>query len=251
MGTGAWNVSWNLQWDVLRDPPPPAPVHFQFNRVGGCAWKVIRWAFEAQGMYNDPGTITNARGLPPPVDVYIEDRRPTTEATPYGPIEYGPGGYVPVSLDWDPNQIGSGPTTPLWQADPANAIHVVGGNISVSVGNRGSQPAANVQVSVWWCAWSMGSPPPQWGDPLTPWTPCNPQPSAGQNIPPGSQVTFGPFAFAPPPAGTRYLVLAQATCPDDKANTDLSTLLPCSLMPAPLLDLVANDNNLGLVVIGP
>jgi len=248
--TGAWNVNWNLQWDVLTDPPSAA-VPFQFNRVGGCTWKVIRWAFEAQGMYNEPGTITNAPGLPPPVDVYIEDLRPTTETTPYDSIECGPGSYVPVSLDWNPNQIGSSPA-PLWQADPINGVQVVGGNITVRVGNRGSQAAANVQVSVWWCPWptlSPPSPPPQWGDPMTPWTACNPQPSSGQTIAPGRQATFGPFAFAvAPPAGTRYLVLAQATCPDDKDNM---SLLLSSQMPAPLLDLVANDNNLGLVVIGP
>jgi hypothetical protein len=235
---GAWNVSWNLQWDVLSDPPPAAPIPFTFKRVGGCAWKVIRWAFEAQGMYNDAGTITNAPGRPPPVDIYIQDRRKTTEDTPYGPIAYGPGSYVPVSLDW---------TTAQWQADAANGIQIRSGNIFVEVGNRGSQPATNVQVSVWWCGWPTGSPPPQWGDPMTPWTPCNPQPSASQNIAPGGQQIFGPFAFAPP-AGTPYLVFAQATCPDDKANTDPTAGLACSQLPTPLVDLVAGDNNLGLIV---
>jgi hypothetical protein len=246
ISTGAWNVGWNLQWDVLTEHA--APTTFPFNRVGGCVWKVIRWAFEAQGMYNEPNTINNAPGLPPPVDVYIENLRPTNEPTPYGPIEYGPGSYVPVSLDWDPDQVGSDPA-PLWQADPTNGVQVVGGNITVKVGNRGSQAATNVQVSVWWSAWPVGNLPPKWGDPMAPWTACNPQPSSGQTIGPGSQATFGPFAFAAaPPAGTRYLVLAQATCPDDKANT---TLLLSSQMPAPLLDLVANDNNLGLIVMGP
>jgi hypothetical protein len=240
-GTGAWNVDWDLQWDVLDDPPPPVP--FQFNRVGGCVWKVIRWAFEAQGMYAEAGTITTAPGLPPAVDVYIRDLRPTTETTLYGPIEYGPGSYIPVSLDW-------GPSAPQWQADPADGIVVADGNISVTVGNRGSQPAANVQVSVWWCAWPAAAAPPQWGDPLALWMPCNPQPSGGQNIAPGAQANFGPFAFAPP-AGARYLVFAQATCPDDRANTDGATLFACSLMPTPLLDLVPNDNNLGLLVVEP
>jgi hypothetical protein len=229
---------------------PAGPIYFQFNRVGGCAWKVIRWAFEAQGMYNDPGTITDTPGPPPVVDVYIEDRRPTTEATRYGSVAYGPGSYIPVSLDWDPNQVESDPP-PLWQADRTSGIRVVGGNIYVDVGNRGGQTAANVQVSVWWCAWPAGAPP-KWGDPATPWTPCNPQPSAAQNIGHGANATFGPFAFAaPPPVGTRYLVFAQATCPMDKANTDPTTLLPCSQMPTPLLDLVAGDNNLGLIVLGP
>jgi len=45
-------------------------------------------------------------------------------------------------------------------------------------------------------------------------------------------------------------VLAQATCEDDRANTDPASSLPCSQLPTPLIDLVANDNNLGLIVIG-
>ena len=37
-----------------------------FRQVGGCVHKVIRWAFEAQGLYNPFGKITNAPGEPPP-----------------------------------------------------------------------------------------------------------------------------------------------------------------------------------------
>ena len=44
---------------------------YTFDRIGGCVHKVIRWAFEAQGLYNPFGKITNAPGTPPPVDVYI------------------------------------------------------------------------------------------------------------------------------------------------------------------------------------
>jgi hypothetical protein len=60
-------------------------------------------------------------------------------------------------------------------------------------------------------------------------------------------VTFGGFALAPAPG--RYLVLAQATCADDRANPDPATGYACSVLPTPLPDLVANDNNLGLAVI--
>jgi hypothetical protein len=239
IGTGPWNVAF---------PPPPFPALFEFERVGGCVHKVIRWAFEAQGMYSVAGTISNTPGLPPPVDIYIPDRRPNSDATPYGDISYGPGSYVPVSLDWDPNQSGLD-APPLWQADQ-NAIVVSGGNISVLVGNRGGEQATNVEVSVWWRAWPANTAPPNWGDPQTPWTPCNPQPSAAQNIGLGAPPAEFDFTFNPPPAGTRYLVLAQATCGDDLANTDPATTLPCSQLPTKLVDLVANDNNLGLIVVG-
>jgi hypothetical protein len=195
-------------------------------------------------MYTESGTITNAIGHPPRVDVYIRDQRPASETTPYGDVDYGEGSYVPVSLEWNPNQSGSD-DSPKWQADRTNGIAVNGNQIRVTVGNRGSQRAINVQVSVWFCLWPPGAPP-NWDSAA--WTACNPSPSAAQSVDPGAHITFGPFTFAPPPS--RYLVLAEATCPDDRANTDSAPLLPCSLLPTPLLDLVANDNNLGLLVLG-
>jgi hypothetical protein len=244
IGTGQWDV----QWTVTFPPPPYSTQTFLLDRVGGCVHKVIRWAFEAQGMYTAAGTISNTPGLPPPVDIYIQDRRPNSEATPYGDVLYGPGSYVPVSLDWDPNQSGSG-TPPLWQAE-GSAIVVSGGNISVRVGNRGSQSATNVTVSVWWHAWPGGNDPPKWNDPTTVWTQCSPSASPGQTIGPGAQPAEFDFTFNPPPPGTRYLVLAQATCGDDLANTDTVTSLPCSQQQTKLIDLVPNDNNLGLIVVG-
>ncbi len=44
---------------------------------GGKLHKVIRWAFERQGSYQPPGAPTPAvqPGVPPAVDVYIEDGR--------------------------------------------------------------------------------------------------------------------------------------------------------------------------------
>jgi hypothetical protein len=246
-------ITWDVLWDVTFPPPPYSRETFLFNRVGGCVHKVIRWAFEAQGLYAVAGTITNAPGLPPPVDIYIQDLRPASDATPYGDIAYGPGSYIPVSLDWDLNQSGSTPP-PLWQADPT-AIVVSGSNISVTVRNRGNQPAVNVQVSVWWCAWPGSTNPPKWNDSSVTWTPCTPPAGPGQTINPDSgpgptPTDFGPFTFVPPPPGTRYLVLAQATCEDDRANTDPAPALPCSYLPTRLIDLVANDNNLGLIVVG-
>jgi hypothetical protein len=241
-------IRWDVPWVVTFPPPPYSVKSFLFERVGGCVHKVIRWAFEAQGMYAVAGTITNAPGLPPHVDIYIPDLRPTSDATPYGDIAYGPGSYIPVSLDWDLNQSGSD-VPPLWQADQ-NAIVVSGSNISVTVRNRGSQPAVNVQVSVWWCAWPGSTNPPKWNDPLVTWTQCSPPTSPGQTVLPDAPPTnFGPYTFVPPLPGTRYLVLAQATCGDDRANTDPASSLPCSQLPTRLIDLVANDNNLGLIVI--
>ncbi|MET4387233.1 hypothetical protein ABIB73_002988 [Bradyrhizobium sp. F1.4.3] len=244
-------IPWDISWDVTFPPPPYSTKTFSFHRIGGCVHKVIRWAFEVQGLYAAAGTVTNAPGLPPLVDVYILDRRPLSEVSPYGAIAYGPGSYNPVSLDWDPDQSGSD-APPLWQADQS-AIVVSGGNISVKVGNRGGQQATNVEVTVWWHAWPSGSPPPKWNDTSsgsTPWTQCTPSPGPGQTIDPGVPPVEFDFTFNPPSSGTRYLVLAIATCGDDAANTDPTTSFPCSRLPTALIDLVPNDNNLGLIVVG-
>jgi hypothetical protein len=238
-------------WDVAF--PPDTALALEFHRIGGCVHKVVRWAFEAQGMYTPPGKITNAPGTPPPVDVYIQDLRPTSDTSaPSGAIEYGPGSYNPVSLDWDFAQDESD-KAPAWQAI-ADAIDVVGNDIYVTVGNRGSQAAANVEVSVWWCEWPAGENPPEWNN--GEWTPCTPA-SVSQTINPGDLPQFGPFSHTPP--ANRYLVLAIASCADDRANTyvyhdpntnsDIASFA-CGRETTPILDLVANDNNLGLRVLG-
>ena len=234
-----FTTSWSATF-----PPGSAQT---YRRIGGCALKAIRWAFEAQGLYA-AGANGNAPGAPPTVDVYIASRRPNAEHMPQGDVDFGPGNYLPVSLHW---QAGSSDPVPLWQAD-GNAIRVHNnGKIDVEVGNRGQQPASGVTVSLWWAEWpnnGPNSPAPQWPDP-TQWTPCTPAAPAPQNIAPGATATFGPFDHPPPPG--RYIVLAQAGCADDRANTDPATGLACSAQATPLVDLVANDNNLGLCVVVP
>jgi hypothetical protein len=227
IGTGLWDVTF------------PFPRQLQFHRVGGCVHKVIRWAFEAQGMYGS--MLRNAPGLPPPVDIYIRDLRPTVDETPYGDVAYGEGSYVPVSLHCNPTD-----PAPLWQADPNAITLAANGDISVTVGNRGTQPANNVTVDVWWHAWPAAQPTlPEWD---ASWTQCGSPGNPLQTINPGDSKTFV-FWPAPPQAGNRYLLLARATCADDLANIDAASGLPCSNQPTPLIDLVANDNNLGLRVV--
>ena len=53
--------------------------------IGGAYGKVIRWAFEKQGLYQPAGTIppVSTEGLPPEVDVYIDDGR-------HGEYQYQP-----------------------------------------------------------------------------------------------------------------------------------------------------------------
>ena len=117
------------------------------TRVGGCAHKVIRWAFERQGLYATPGTVAKGPGDPPPVDIYIADGRPIVESTSCGDVDCGPGSYVPVSLGWWPDR-----PTPTWHA-AERAIEVEGDEAWVTVGNRGTKPAGDVEVSVFWAPW--------------------------------------------------------------------------------------------------
>ena len=241
------NTASNSPWHVVFPPVFPVPLQGQtdtFDRIGGCVHKVIRWAFEAQGLYTPPGTITNAPGGPPPVDIYIADRRPPIDVD-LG-IDYGAGSYNPVSLEWDVTQTQSS-VPPLWQADPAAITIANNGKISVVVGNRGTETATNVTVSVWWHEWPTGGAPPNWDSTI--WTPCPPPSSTFLNINPLGQATFGPFAAVPLASGKRYILVARASCADDLANIDAVTNLPCSQQPTPLVDLVANDNNLGLCVL--
>jgi hypothetical protein len=213
-----------------------------YQRIGGCAQKVIRWAFEAQGLYAPAGTITNAPGLPPPVDVYIGNGR-RSESTENGTIQYGPGSYAPVSLHWDPGQTGEEPFPP-WQA-ATDAITVEAGSISVVVGNRGSGKATGVTVAVWWHEWPTNSAPPAWNE--SGWNQSNPQTNTAYDIETHDDAVFGPFEFAPT-SGQRFIILAKASCPADLAYIDEPTLA-CSYMATRLIDIVTGDNNIGLRVV--
>jgi hypothetical protein len=218
----------------------PASTGSLAGRAGGCVQKVIRWAFEAQGLYatTDPLAVVDAPGSPPPVDVFIDDRRPDAAGA------HPRGGYVPVSLDW-----GVTVDPPLWHATGA-AIQVSGNRVHVKVRNRGALAATGVRVSVWYAQWPMTDPePPAWNTPNA-WTSLGPRPPKTVPAWPAPAVTFGPYPGLPAPApGHALVVVAIATCNGDRANVDLATLLPCSTAPTPIVDLVAGDNNMGLTVV--
>ncbi|MGI9434738.1 MAG: hypothetical protein ACR2Q4_07920, partial [Geminicoccaceae bacterium] len=59
------------------------------DRTGGSARKLIRWAFEAQGLYQPASAgsaIVNAPGAPEDVDIYIADHRPFEETMDAGTV---------------------------------------------------------------------------------------------------------------------------------------------------------------------
>lgn len=211
-----------------------------FERVGGTAGKVIRWAFEAQGLYGDG----DAPGAAPPVDIYIPDHRPEGDAQEWGGTAFGPGTYVPVPLQWQTSPQAS----QAWQAHPRAGIVTpapVRGKVDVFVGNRGSVAAQAVRVQLWMTAWPANPASLLWNDPAGTWAPC--ATSAAQNIAAGAAPVRFSFSYDAP-LGPHILV-AVAGCAADRANADIATGLPCSTLPTPVIDLVANDNNIALLVV--
>ena len=210
-------------------------------RVGGTTWKAIRWAFEAQGMFADPGN-ENEPGKPPLVDVFIADQRPTVDMFPSGPIDYGAGSYKPVSLDWAGLTSGPGPgLEPVWFADDS-AMSLNGDTVTVTVGNRGTNEAMGVFIRIWAKQWLAATPIPVW-DPVT-WALVSTSPTA--DIAPGTTEMFANLAL--PVGAGPHLVMAEAVCAADPANIDLATGLAPSAGPVPLEELVPLDNNLGLIL---
>ncbi len=225
IGTAIWQVP-------HRDATLPLKT-----RVGGCAYKVVRWAFEAQGLYatSDPLAVVDAPGTPPDIDIFIDNRRPDSEGA------HPRGGYMPVSLDWDPPPNGS-----RWLATD-DALNVVNNKqVFVKVRNRGQSSASGVVVQVWYTTWPAAQPdPPLWNGGT--WTKLGTK--GPLSVPAGGWKQFGPFKTLPTtPTGNRLLIFAEATCPGDRANSDPTTGFPCSssTQPTSIVDLVTGDNNLGL-----
>ncbi len=216
--------------------------------VGGRAHKVVRWAFEAQGMFAPyPAVDHNAPGKPPQIDVYIRDQRPPRETTGSGSVQHGPGGYVPVSLDWDGEH--------RWQAPSSSS-----GQPVLKIGNRGQTDATGVKLRGWWGIVSGQPDNPGWDlkDRID-WQAAfgDPQPVANADVPAGSESELDIASLATPPsvpAGQFLILLVEASCPDDRANSDPAAMLESAITqpgdlpkkPRHLTDLVANDNNLAL-----
>jgi hypothetical protein len=105
---------------------------------GGAIGKVVRWAFEQQGLYQPigaPPTVTTP-GAPPAVDVYIDND--------------SAGQYDYVEDFWENTNIWN-LLAPNPNTTPADHQTPVVGQVNfayVKVGNRGTQAAHNVVVNI-------------------------------------------------------------------------------------------------------
>jgi zinc metalloprotease ZmpB len=209
------------------------------DQVGGCYWKVIRWAFEKQGLYQPAATPkpNNNIGPPPPVDVYIDDGR-------HGEYPYVAGdGYYSLQKFWE--------TTDIWNRHhPDGKLEhqtpIVGRNnyAYARVKNRGTTTATNVTVRGWHCRPSAGL---VWPDD---WTPMTTASRTIASVPSGGQTVVGPFEWRPRVTGHEGMLMSVGA-PGDLANNDPASGLPAAAGPTPLWRLVPCDNNLGLRAVIP
>ena len=186
---------------------------------GGTFHKVIRWAFEQQGLYQPPGAPTPvaSAGAPPAVDVFIDDGRGG---------EYTPDtSFVKDTTDvWTRRQADDGVVHQDPVAGIPNAIYV-------RVSNRGSATATNVQVRLF-----------ETQNPLDPawpadWTLVGT--TTGSDVAAGGNLIVGPIEWTPATEGDKTL-LASVSADDDVSNADVVATAVQSAK------LVHCDNNLAM-----
>ena len=202
------NTASSTPWQFTFLLLPPGGASETFDRVGGCVHKVIRWAFETQGLYNPFGKITNAPGAPPPVDVYINDLRPTWDnCAQSGNIDYGPVATIRSRLSGLALRLKPVRRPPGRRPLMPSTYRVT----TLRCESQSRHPSRHgVTVQIWWCTWPALTNPPLWNDGAAGWN--SSAISAPQNVNAGGgEVNFN-FVEALP--ATRYIILAEASCGD-------------------------------------
>src|SRR5262245_11305871 len=193
------------------------------GHIGGAYGKVIRWAFERQGLYQPAGTVppVSTVGQPPPVDVYIDDGR-------HGEYQYQP-------VHWECQAIWNRrhPDGQTAHQDP-----VVGKTnyAYVKIKNRGTQQATNVVVKAFQADPTIGLVYP------TDWKQMTTAQLAAPNIAPNNaaEKIVGPFKWTPTKLGHECMFMIVS------ANADLSNVSNFSAGETiPEWRLVPHDNNIG------
>lgn len=165
---------------------------------GGAFHKVIRWAFEKQGLHKLPGDPADGEGAPPPVDVYIDDGR-------NGEYEY-------ERNFWN--------TTDIWSAQVNDStvghqtpLVGVTNYFFIKVKNRGQLTAENVIVKAYQCQPGTGLVWP------SDWTAMDTPEIFVGTLAAGAEITVGPFEWTPATVG-HECILASVSADDDESNAD-------------------------------
>jgi hypothetical protein len=221
---------------------------------GGCAHKVIRWAFEKHGLYafepvpahaneHSPG---KGEGAPSMVDVYINDKddKGKLRCGEYFPCQ----GYETTEI-WN-RTTADGGTGPEEHEAPVAGVD---NYLFVRIRNRGCDTAANVSVSAYFAAITDRGEP-QWdgGQAGGAWSAMTGTEAGtkGLTVARGDEVVAGPFTWRPAAEsdGRKVCVLASVSAPGDPSNLDIdpaSTSPTYSEVQVPLWWLVPLDNNIG------
>ncbi len=193
------------------------------NISGGAYHKVIRWAFEKQGLYQPAGAPmpNDNAGAPPPVDVYIEDGR-------RGEYRFQ-SNYRDCRAIWNRRHRDGGTSHEEPVAGVANYAYV-------KIKNRGSRPATKVVVRAFHSRPATGAVYP------TGWQPMRTAQLAAPNVPPHSsaEIVVGPFAWVPPRAGQAAMTMVVAAA-GDPSNIDHFAATAA----IPNWRLIPHDNNIG------
>jgi len=198
---------------------------------GGAYNKVMRWAFEKQGLFQAPGAPTpvTRAGQPPAVDVYIDDGR-------RGEYQFQADHTRNPSV-WNRRAGDSGTTHQEPVAGVTNFAYV-------RVRNRGTTQAQNVKVRGFHVRPGGAAVWPTDFQPLT-----TPHLAVGTLAPNNQQEKIvGPFAWVPTTgAFGRDSLLMVASANGDPSNTDHFT----ASASIPDWRLVPNDNNIGMRTVVP
>ena len=199
---------------------------------GGAVHKVLRWAFEKQGLYPAPGAPTTDEGQPPEVDVYIDDGRA-------GEYQYQ-GNFWNTTAIWNRLSGAASGTESDHETPVTDQVNYV----FVRVRNRGTESATGVTVRAYHCVPATGL---VWPDD---WQESPTGAVAAANIPSGGDVIVGPFEWTPEVIGHECL-LATVSADGDRANTDPASTSPAAAGPIPHWRLVPFDNNIAQRNLAP
>ena len=189
--------------------------------AGGAYGKLIRWAFEKQGLFQAPGAPTpvTREGKPPAQDVYIDDGR-------HGEYQYQPVHWENQNV-WNRRYADDGTLHEDPWLSRTNYAYC-------RVRNRGTATATNVVVRAYSTDPGAGL---VWPDN---WVPMATVQLSAPDIPAGGEVVVGPFSWTPTVADHECLLMI-ASSSGDPSNVDAfgpgESIAEWRLVP--------HDNNIG------
>lgn len=199
------------------------------GHAGGAYGKVIRWAFEKQGLYQPAGAPTPvaSAGAPPAVDVYIDDGRQ--------------GEYQYLANHWSCQKIWNRLSADGGTAHQQPVVGVTN-YAYVKIKNRGTQTATNVVVKGFHCQPASGLVWPN------DWQAMATAQLSAPNVAPNNaaEITVGPFEWVPSQLDHECMLMIVS------ANGDPSNIDNFSGGDSiPEWRLVPHDNNIGQRNVAP